>query len=67
MFILGEYRSKTRTVIYSRLNPMESNGGKSYELKIVSRLRFKTPDEALRYAKDHKIFLEQHGEKIALP
>ena len=46
---------------------MESNGGKSYELKIVSRLRFKTPDEALRYAKDHKIFLEQHGEKIALP
>ena len=67
MFILGEYHGKTRTVIDSRSNPMESNGGKSYELKIVSRLRFKTPDEALRYAKDHKIFLEQHGEKIALP
>ena len=67
MLILGEYRGRSRTAIYSRLGPLETSGPKTYEIKIVDRIRFKTPEEALRYAKDHKIFLEQHGERIVHP
>lgn len=51
MFVLGEYRGRSKTALLSRLGPLEASGSKVYELKTVIRNRFKTMDEALAFAK----------------
>lgn len=51
MFVLGEYRGRSKTAILSRLGPLEATGPKIFELKTVIRNRFKTMDEALAFAK----------------
>ena len=54
MFILGEYRGRSKTAILSRLGPLEATGPKIYELKTVIRNRFKTMDEALAFAEKNR-------------
>lgn len=51
MFIIGEYRGHGKTALLSRLGPLEATGPKTFELKTVTRNRFKTMDEALAFAR----------------
>ncbi len=54
MYVLGEYRGHSKTAILSRLGPLEATGPRIFEVKIVTRNRFKTLDEALAFAQKNK-------------
>ena len=51
MYIIGEYRGRSKTALLSRLGPLEATGPKVFEVKTVIRNRFKSMDEALSFAK----------------
>lgn len=63
MFVIGEYRGHGKTALLSRLGPLEVSGTQQYEVKIVTKRRFKNIEAAKQYARDHGISFDKDDRK----
>lgn len=67
MFILAQYAGGGKTAILSSLSALESSGPSRYEVKVVSKRRFKTIVAAQQYAREHGIIFDLDNGKTRSP
>lgn len=63
MFIVGEYRTRDRTATLARLNPLEADARGSYQVKVIEFHRFRTVDDARKYARTIGICFDLDDKK----
>ena len=63
MFILAQYTGSGKTAILSSLSALEASGPSRYELKVVTKCRFKTVEAAQQYAREHGIIFDMDNGK----
>lgn len=67
MFILSQYTGDGKTALLSRLSPLEVAGPAKFEVKVVTRRRFKTVEAAQQYARERGIIFDLDDGKTRSP